>query len=138
MIESMRTSVVALLHKKKSREDMRNYRPISLTCVDYKILSKTMANRMGSTLHLVISEDQNGFVPSRFIGDNNMLVATIIEQMKKHTESGIIAFLDFEKALDRVNHDSMHDVLKKKGIRPQISSSNYNTVQRSHSQSKNK
>ena len=66
MIETLRTSVVALLHKKKSRENMRNYRPISLTCVDYKILSKIMANRMGSTLHLVISERlAGGNTPAR-------------------------------------------------------------------------
>ena len=35
-----RTSVISLLHKKNERNLIKNYRPISLTNTDYKILSK--------------------------------------------------------------------------------------------------
>jgi hypothetical protein len=35
--ETMKSSVVTLIYKKKSRQDIRNYCPISLLCTDYKI-----------------------------------------------------------------------------------------------------
>ena len=38
--------------------------------VDYKILSKILANRIKRVLHTVIHPDQKGFVPDRYIGEN--------------------------------------------------------------------
>jgi hypothetical protein len=40
--ESMRTSIFTLIYKKEARDDIRNYRPISLLllCSDYKIIAK--------------------------------------------------------------------------------------------------
>jgi hypothetical protein len=37
---SMKMSIITLIYKKKSREDIKNYRPISLLCSDYKIIAK--------------------------------------------------------------------------------------------------
>ena len=43
---SQRTSIIALLFKGKDKNLLKNWRPISLLCTDYKILSKALANRM--------------------------------------------------------------------------------------------
>ena len=46
---SQRTSVVTLLFKGDDRELLKNWRPISLLCTDYKILTKALANRIKKT-----------------------------------------------------------------------------------------
>ena len=44
--ESQRISVISLTHKKDDREDIGNYRSISLTNIDYRILACILANRL--------------------------------------------------------------------------------------------
>ena len=41
-----RKSVMSLIFKKNDDEDIANYRPISLTNVDYRILAFTLAQRL--------------------------------------------------------------------------------------------
>jgi hypothetical protein len=55
--ESMRTSIVTLIYKKEARDDIRNYRPISLLCSDYKIIAKAFAERMKMVLPNIIHKD---------------------------------------------------------------------------------
>ena len=47
-------SVVSLLYKKGQREDIRNWRPISLLNTDYKVLSKILAERLKKVLSFII------------------------------------------------------------------------------------
>ena len=57
----MRKSQIKLLYKKDSEEDKKypkNYRPIALLNVDYKILSKLLANKLKDELTHIISTDQ--------------------------------------------------------------------------------
>ena len=67
----------------------------------------------------IIGAEQNGFVPGRFIGENNMLMHEIIQHLEEKDDKGIktkggaLLFLDFEKAFDRVDHDFMFKVLEK-------------------------
>ena len=110
---STRASIISLLHKKKERNNIKNYRPLSLTNNDYKILSKALQLRMNPAMNHIIGTEQNGFVPARFIAENNMLLHEIIEYttINKNSMGGLLLFLDFEKAFDRVDHNFMLSVL---------------------------
>ena len=44
------TGAITLLFKKGDRDLMKNYRPITLLSSLYKILSKTLANRLGAAM----------------------------------------------------------------------------------------
>jgi hypothetical protein len=59
--ETMQMSIVTLIFKKNSRQDIRNYRPISLLCTNSKIIAKALAERMKLVLPSTIHEDQTGF-----------------------------------------------------------------------------
>ena len=52
---------------KKGKRDLRNWRPISLLCVDYKIGTKALAARLQKVLSSVLHEDQTCGVPGRSI-----------------------------------------------------------------------
>jgi len=50
---SMHTSIIILIYKKIDRKQIKNYQPIFLLCVDYKIIAKTMAKKMNNVMHKV-------------------------------------------------------------------------------------
>ena len=59
--------------------ELKNWRPISLLNIDYKILSKVLARRMEKVLPKLVHSDQTGFVNGRYIGQNIRLLNDIME-----------------------------------------------------------
>ena len=79
LIYSQREGVINLIPKQgKDLRELKNWRPISLLNVDYKILTKVLANRLKPALKEIINEDQIGYMESRFCGENTRLIADII------------------------------------------------------------
>ena len=95
-------ATIVLLYKKGPRQDIRNWRPISLLNTDYKILSKVLAERLKPVLKEIIHPDQKGCVPDRLIGQNIRLIDDILYEMEIEDMDGLILQLDQEKAFDRV------------------------------------
>ena len=58
---------------------LKNWRPITLLNVDYKIASKAIVKRMESLLPRLVHSDQTGFVKDRYIGENIRLTSDIME-----------------------------------------------------------
>ncbi|KAI3354586.1 hypothetical protein L3Q82_019090, partial [Scortum barcoo] len=73
---SCRRAVLTLLPKKGNLQDIKNWRPVSLLCVDYKLLSKALAfaNRLRGAMEQVIHRDQTYCVPGRSMVDNVYLI----------------------------------------------------------------
>ena len=80
--------------------DLKNWRPISLLNVDYKLLSKVLAKRIEQLLPKLIHTDQTGFISGRYIGQNIRLLSDIMEFSDTKKFQGIFLFVDFEKAFD--------------------------------------
>ena len=80
--ESQKTSVVSLIHKGGDRAEIKNWRPISLLCTDYKIIAKIITNRLKPLLEKAIGEEQKGGLKGRqwrHLTDNlNSIRTTII------------------------------------------------------------
>ena len=64
---SQRKTVITLIHKGKdlARDNLKNWRPISLTNSDYKLLAKCLALRLGDVINDVVSGDQVGYIKGR-------------------------------------------------------------------------
>ena len=104
----------------KPRNYIKNWRPISLLNVVYKIGSSCIANRLKNVLPKLINEDQTGFIKNRYIGDNIRLIYDTIAYLEKHNLPGLLLNIDFEKAFDSVSWNFMIKVLKAFGFQDGI------------------
>ena len=109
---SQRTCIISCFTKgKKPREFLKNWRPISLLSVVYKMASSAIANRLKKVLIKLVSESQTRFISGRFIGENTRIVYDIMHHLEKNNLQGLLMLIDFQKAFDSVSWDFLSDVL---------------------------
>ena len=71
----MKGSVTRLIDKKRGDiKNLKNWRPISLVNVDYKIISKVLTSRLAKILESTVNPDQTCSVPERSIFSNVTLM----------------------------------------------------------------
>ena len=109
---SHRQSCVTLLPKKgKDLSVLGNWRPISLSACDLKIITKAYANRLKLVLPKVLSESQAAYVPGRDISFNNRLLNHAKAYIRRQAEDFCVVSLDAKKAFDSVDHRYLERVL---------------------------
>ncbi|CAI6012418.1 unnamed protein product [Closterium sp. NIES-65] len=113
---SIKEAITILLHKKGEKDNLDNYRPITLLNFTYKVLARVVANRMKMHLHKVISAEQYGFIPGRRISEAIGVVADVIEAAKKGNEDWYMLLVDFRKAFDSVSRSFLFSTLKEMGF----------------------
>ena len=95
--------ITTLSFKKGDRLDPKNWRPISLLNVDYKITSRSIAARLLKVIHLVVNKDQSCGVPGRFIGENVAFLGDVVDFYPSSGAPAALLSVDQEKAFDRVD-----------------------------------
>jgi hypothetical protein len=111
--EDTTEGTIAIIYKNKGDpRDMRNYRPITLLQVDYKIYAKRLVARLKKEITNIISPAQLGFVPGRVITEATHLLKLIQAYLNENEEDGLILALDWEKAFDRASWDYYHQALE--------------------------
>ncbi|XP_026378163.1 uncharacterized protein LOC113272559 [Papaver somniferum] len=109
---------IALIPKVPLVELVTQYRPIVLCNFIYKILSKTLANRLKPFMNNIISQNQSDFIPKRSISDNIFLANEAIYVVNHNDKvEGIASIkLDMFKAYDKIEWDFLEKVLTKMGL----------------------
>ena len=102
-IEQRRGIIRLIPKKEKDLMFLKNWRPISLQNIDTKMLSLVIAKRFQKVLPDLIGQDQNGFLKNRFIGYNIRTIIDAIDYLNKEEQEGFLAFIDFEKAFDKLD-----------------------------------
>ena len=95
----------------KPRQFMKNWRPISLLNTVYKLASSCIAERIRSVLPILISNDQTGFIPGRYIGENTRLIYDILYFTEEQDITVILLLVDCEKSFDSISCMFIESVL---------------------------
>ncbi|KAE8707155.1 hypothetical protein F3Y22_tig00110387pilonHSYRG00987 [Hibiscus syriacus] len=112
-------TIIVLIPKVSSSKLMKQFRPISLCSVIYKVVSKAIVNRLKPLMHVCVVENQCAFVPGRRIFDNFLVAHELIHYLKgskNGPNKGVAIKLDKEKAYDRVEWGFLLDVMIRMGF----------------------
>ncbi len=100
---SQRRGLIIVLYKKNDRLETKNWCPISLLNVDYKIATRAISGRLLAVIGSVIGPDQTCGVPDRTISENLFFIRDLIEYAEQEDIPLALLSLDQEKAFDRVD-----------------------------------
>ena len=111
---SQRRGIITLLHKGNNldRNNLGNWRPITLLNTDYKILSKLISLRLQPVLDNIINMNQRGFMRGRDISELIRQIDDSLFVARQQKLPGILASVDFRKAFDSVSKKTIVHALK--------------------------
>ena len=97
---------------------LKNWRPITLLNVDYKIFTHIVKNRIVETLPTLVSNVQSGFQSGKSTQDNLVLMCLVLDHFNRSEEDqgGLLLQVDFEKAFDSVDHEFLYKTMEKMGF----------------------
>ena len=95
------------IHKKGSKDDVENYRPVSLTCLVMKIFERLIKSELISKTSHLLDKRQHGFMSQKSCTTNmiNFTDNVVLSINDCNTMSTDVIYFDFSKAFDSVNHD---------------------------------
>ena len=112
--------IVPLYKGKGSVNDCKNHRGISLLSIVGKLFGRLVIGRVQQVTQGKISEEQCGFRPGRGCSDQIFTVQQLIEKCLDVNKKLFVAFVDLEKAYDRVNRSKLWSVLEEYGVKGQL------------------
>ena len=115
LTDSQRKAIVILLFKGGDHQLLSSWRPISLICVDTKLVAKIIANRIKPLMDQCISNEQYCSNNKSIIECNNV-TRDMIYYINDRNETGALVNIDLKKAFDSVDHLFLFAVLEKNGI----------------------
>ncbi|XP_030479464.2 uncharacterized protein LOC115696715 [Cannabis sativa] len=114
-LSPINNTLTVLIPKKSHATTLKDYRPISLCSTLYKIVAKTIANRLKLVIGSIISPNQGAFISDRIIFDNILIAQEVVHAIN-HRKQGKLGWvglkLDMEKAFDRVEWDFLIAILQ--------------------------
>jgi len=94
----------------------KNYRPIMLLNVAYKIFATTLCKKLTEIMEGKLGEYQMGFRPDRSTIDNIFTLRQIYEKCHGYNIELYNVFIDFNQAFDSINRNTVTKVLKEMQI----------------------
>jgi hypothetical protein len=109
-------SAITLLPKEgKDKTEIKNWRPITLSNCDSKIITKALSNKISKTLDSIIDPAQTAYVPGRSVSDNLRTNFFMKNYCRNNKIDSVLISLDAKKAFDSVDHVYIEKTLKAYG-----------------------
>jgi hypothetical protein len=106
--------IITLLAKNKEAINIKQYRPICLLNVSFKIFTEVAVRRLTQVVDKLISQSQTAFIPGRNIIEGVIILHETIHELHRKKMNGVILKLDFEKAYDKVKCGFIQQTLRMK------------------------
>jgi hypothetical protein len=90
-----------LLPKSKEATNIKQFRPICLINVSFKIFTEVPVRRLTQVVDKLISQSQTVFVPGQNIMEGVVIPHEIIHELHRKKMNEVILKLDFEKHMIR-------------------------------------
>jgi hypothetical protein len=119
ILGALNTTFIALIPKKQDVDTFKDFRPISLCNLIYKVISKTIANRLKGIMSGIISEEQFGFLNNRQIHDVMSIAQEGIHSMSISKNPRVVLKIDLAKSYDKVNWTYLRLLLLQMGMKVQ-------------------
>ena len=117
--QDWKTANISPIHKKGSKSEVGNYRPISLTSCICKVLERLIRKSLLEHLfnNELISERQHGFLPGRSCSTQLLEMMDYCTEILDRGGSMDIIYFDLAKAFDSVPHRRLLEKLGSCGVR---------------------
>ena len=111
---SQKCRLICLNHKGKDLDKciISNWRPLTLTNFDYKLIAKTLARRLNSCIDRCIHSNQHAFIKGRKISTMLRDLDDITQWGRMNTSDSIMLSLDYAKAFDTLSTQAILDAMK--------------------------
>ena len=107
---------VVKIPKKGDLGKCDNYRGITLLSIPGKIFNRVLLNRIKNAADAKLRDEQAGFRSNRSTIDQIATLRIIIEQSLEWNSPVIVNFLDYEKAFDSIDRDTLWKIMRNHGI----------------------
>ena len=106
------------MYKAGGEQELKNYRPIAIINVTCKMCMMMIKERLNNWMEetTFLGDIQCGFRRNRRKEDNMFMLERMMEMAAARGEELYIAFIDMEKAYDRVNRKKLFGVLRMYGV----------------------
>ena len=99
-------------YKKKDKQEIINYHPITVLNSEYKIITTALMNKLATVAPTLINKCQAAFIKGCSILNQIDLVNRMIDLCEIIDQKGAIIALDQEKAYDRICHDYLWETMR--------------------------
>ncbi|KAK3740237.1 hypothetical protein RRG08_054258 [Elysia crispata] len=97
-----------------------NYRGITLLSIPGKVFTRILLERIKEAVDGQLRDNQAGFRKNRSCTDQIVALRIIVEQSIEWNSPLLVNFIDFEKAFDSIDRDTLWKLLRHYGIPPKI------------------
>lgn len=114
----MANAFLVLIPKINKPESIKQFRPISLCNVMFKLVTKVIVNRLKEIMEDLVSPNLCNFVPRRQIRDNIIIRQELIDTLKHQTGKcgGMVIKIDLEKSYDQLEWHFIKETLTVAGL----------------------
>jgi hypothetical protein len=112
LMETFKLGLIKLVPKKGDANKVGDWRPISLLCCGYKLISGIVDNRLNKYLCKIIGRAQKGCLSNKNINTCTVNIMNCISRSWELEKPTGIMCVDFAKAFDSVEHGMIRNVME--------------------------
>ena len=108
--------IISLIPKVPGASDIRQFCPITVINVIFRILAKGYANRVAPSADRITHPDQSAFIQGRYILDGVLVFHEVLHEVKSKNLKAVFVKIYFHKAYDTVSWSFLQEVFLRKGF----------------------